>query len=551
MTSARRIRIPRRHLIAAILLLALVLGIRSLLLSPLEYDEIWTLEKFAGLDSWRILNDLALPNNHPLNTLFVKFWSGFVTVPQLIRLHSLVFGVLSVALAGVLARGLFHSRRTALWCMVFMALSAPAIGYAGRARGYALQLGFLLLFACGMVWGERRLRRFLPRGLPEAAVISGAVGAVLSVPSAPIFLAASALPALWLYRRRPWIWSMFAALAVAALLSGGYLAANYRELRTAQQWGRELVSAGDWAEFLAGTLAAFVPYALIPFIAIAAATDRKRSAALFAFAVLALASAALFKGGPVRVYLPLAAVVALLAGRGTERLVSLARPSRIRALAPLLGVLALAAGVGGFVRLSHKWSVADYWRWFEAASAEPGSVLVVYPATEGYPLCWNNQAKIFADYRARLANVSAADREMLMFSPSGVVNGMDASNAERELPLPAPGVRCVVGGREAHRYVLHRVDHPGAGAAVVAVPPLPVNQADMIVRQFRMDAAGFLRLNVFFDQPVEDDHGVAVRTGLFFVPAASVVDWARVRDCGGVVYAFAAPASKPVEKVLP
>ena len=41
------------------------------LFSGLEYDEIWTLENFAPLPLSRILTDLALPNNHPLNTLGV------------------------------------------------------------------------------------------------------------------------------------------------------------------------------------------------------------------------------------------------------------------------------------------------------------------------------------------------------------------------------------------------------------------------------------------------------------------------------------------------
>ena len=302
-------RIPRRCFALAIILLSLVLCASWVLSLPLEYDEIWTLENFANLDAWRIINDLALPNNHPLNTLFVKLWSGCVTMAQMIRLHSLVSGVVAVGLTGVLARGIFHSRRAAAWCMLFMALSAAVVGYASRARGYAPQLLFVLLFGCGVVWGSPRLRKFVPRFLPEAAVVIGALGAVLAVSSAPIFLAATVLAALPLYRHRPVGWKLVTAVAVAALLSGAYLVANYQSLLAAQQWGHELVSFADWTGFVGGMLASFVPYALIPFLVVSAVTDRKRTAALVVFMVLVIASAAIFKAGPERVYLPLAAVL--------------------------------------------------------------------------------------------------------------------------------------------------------------------------------------------------------------------------------------------------
>ena len=541
----------RRYLVLAPILLSLVLCSKWMLSLPLEYDEIWTLENFAGLDAWRILNDLALPNNHPLNTLFVKLWSTFVTMAQMIRLHSLFSGVLAVALTGVLARGIFHSRRAAVWSMLFMALSAAVVGYASRARGYAPQLVFVLIFGCGVVWGAPRLRKFAPRFLPEAAVILGALGAVLAVSSAPIFLAAAALPALRLYRRRPWIWSMLAALAVAALLSGGYLIANYQALLAAQQWGRELVSFADWAGFIGGMLASFVPYPLIPFVVISAVTDRKRTAALVAFSVLVLASAAVFKAGPQRVYLPLAAVVAMLAGRGVQQLVGMARPSRIKALAPLLCLLALAAGVGGFVQLAPKWCVTDYWRWFDAASAEPETSLIVYSATEGYPLCWNNQPRIFVDYRRRLAN-PAADRELVIFGPAGIVNGIDRSGAEKELRLPVPGAYCRIGRRDAHRYPLHRVENPAPGTPViVVVPPLPERNVDLIWRQFAGDGVHILSLNAFFNRQIDDGRGGTLRSRLYFTFAPPTTDWSLVRAYGGAAYAIGNPAAVAVEKARP
>ena len=49
----------------------------SAILMPahLLYDEFWTLLNFVQLDIFRILTDLSLPNNHPLNTLMLKIFS--------------------------------------------------------------------------------------------------------------------------------------------------------------------------------------------------------------------------------------------------------------------------------------------------------------------------------------------------------------------------------------------------------------------------------------------------------------------------------------------
>ena len=64
----------RRFAAGIILLAALLIRLFGMLFSPLEYDEIWSLENFSALGATRIFTDLALPNNHPLNSLFVKFW---------------------------------------------------------------------------------------------------------------------------------------------------------------------------------------------------------------------------------------------------------------------------------------------------------------------------------------------------------------------------------------------------------------------------------------------------------------------------------------------
>ena len=90
------------------LLVLLIIAIAALLrflniFSALEYDEIWTLENFSRLDVFRLLTELALPNNQPLNSLFVKLVVTLDGPVWAIRLHSFIAGILLLPLAGFIA----------------------------------------------------------------------------------------------------------------------------------------------------------------------------------------------------------------------------------------------------------------------------------------------------------------------------------------------------------------------------------------------------------------------------------------------------------------
>ena len=140
----------------------------------------------------------------------------------------------------------------------------------------------------------------------------------------------------------------------------------------------------------------------------------------------------------------------------------------------------------------------------------------------------------------------------LFFAPAGVVNGIDGSGAERELPLPVQGERRMVGGREAHRYALRRIDVPSPGmAVVVVVPPLPEANVNLISRQFAGNGVQILSLNAFFNRQIDDGIGGTLRSRLYFVFAPQATDWALVAASGGAVYALGAPAAEPIEKTRP
>ena len=80
-----------------------------------EYDEIWSLQNYGPLSVWQILTDLGLPNNHPLNSLWMKIFAG-TDSRIVLRMHSLLAGLGTVLAGGWFALYYFRSRRAA-WAL--------------------------------------------------------------------------------------------------------------------------------------------------------------------------------------------------------------------------------------------------------------------------------------------------------------------------------------------------------------------------------------------------------------------------------------------------
>ena len=142
-------KITAKQLFTGILLIAFLLRVSEFFTS-LAYDEIWTLNNFIQLPVAKLLFDLSLPNNQPLNSILIKLMCALPLNVEFIRLPNLLAGIIAIVLAGYLAWRM-AGKRCALWSMFFMAVNAPLTVYSAQARGYSLQVMFLLVFACGLV----------------------------------------------------------------------------------------------------------------------------------------------------------------------------------------------------------------------------------------------------------------------------------------------------------------------------------------------------------------------------------------------------------------
>jgi len=126
---------PRRAWLAPLLLVAAaVIRIRAAH-NDLWLDEIWSLLSVRKIASpLEVFTKIHLDNNHYLNSLWLYLfrehdnWPGF-------RIPSIVIGVGSVAMAGMIARRL--KVRATFFAMFLVAFSYEEIVYSSEARGFA------------------------------------------------------------------------------------------------------------------------------------------------------------------------------------------------------------------------------------------------------------------------------------------------------------------------------------------------------------------------------------------------------------------------------
>ncbi len=515
--------------LAVLVLVALLLRVGQLS-SSLSYDEIWTLQNYSELPLSQIFTDLELPNNQPLNTVAVKILAFLLPIPAVVRLHSLLAGVGSVVLLWFIAL-VASGRRAAFWSGLFLALSAPAALYSQLARGYELQLFFLLLcFAGFAMTGQYRPRRW--KFLPEILIAAGGAGALFTLPTTVIFLAAGVL-VLWLRRPQRPGRGVTVVVAAGAVITLGYLLINFQAFQTGRQWGSAITSVADWFRFAGGTMEALLPPLLILPVLVgtlrrppARGFDRG-NAALLLFVVLTLLSALATKAGPPRVYLPLTAIFSLLAGIGVDRIFDwiAVTPAGGKWLRAAVTVIVLLAAATGYFTLARNpaWRLPDWRRVFAAVAADyPPETLVVYRATDGYPVMWNNAPEIYDDHFARLAN--RADRRMLlMFDEPGAFNGSNREMGEEVRNFPAvPESQAAPGGVPASLYRLERLrEPPSPGLPVIAVIG-PVQETAATTLANEVDPGGPVQLNIWLNTVTREQNGVSVRGLLLLLPPEAV-----------------------------
>ena len=441
---------------ATVLLLLFAATLRMVQLRvELQYDELWTLINFTPLDTFRILTDLSLPNNHPVNTLVLKFLSQFSLAPAILRLGVFLCGIGVVYLTGKCAEILSPDREYSLAARFLAALSLPLIYFSVYARGYMFQLAGLQLCILGMY-------RCAAGGKDKFAPLMTVAGGILcciGVSSGIMFLLCAAAGHLLLapkacrFKRK--LLFSGAVLGVIVLI---YYAALYSRIRAGQQWGIEIDSVTAWFTFAARTVAALLPLFLIPWVIAGTIFDRRWCKILLA-ALLPLLLAIVTRGGPERVYLPLAVVFILCAASGFNALWK--KFPRYR---KILLVLLVASGTGNWLLPEPVWQMQTPAADLRLALANTTEkTIVILPGTAGFPVTLNApEAAVIAEQRALLP----AEEIIMLHCANGEFNGSDASHGEAVMDFPIRGKNYAV--IPGYRYPLSKCETvPPPGSTVL------------------------------------------------------------------------------------
>ncbi len=461
---------------AGIAVLALILRL-PWMYNALEYDELWSLQNYAPLSCGKILTDLGLPNNHPLNSLCMKITAGFDSRVML-RLHSLLAGMGTVICGGWFALYYFRSRKAALGAMLCLAVSSPLIAYSQAARGYSLQVFFITLFALSAVSLQPRFRgKGLLRYLPVCGLVLAGIGAVWSVSSSALFLFPVSLAAVWhgflRWRKGDKEYTGLAAFAVFGIFMLIWYGSLWQVMRGAQGWAAPVTGIGMYAAWVWKTFWELgFPFVLFALLAI----FRKNRLIAFTVMVPVLLSILTNLAG-TRVFLPLIPAFAVMTGHAAVRC------RRCEWLLPL---------VFAVFSLWQKpvWTSVDWYRVFDGARSMPQECLILYSATSGYPLSENNGKAALIDFVRRLQY--AGKERTLIFVGSPVLNGVDAEGREQEI-APVAGRKIRLGGLDAWQLMVTPTEClPEKGDLLLAVvPPVRPEAAISLMRQLMQCGPGW------------------------------------------------------------
>jgi len=434
-------------LAAAILIVAAVL--RIAFFSPgLEYDEIWTIRHYSVHGFWTILNDLATPNNHPLNSLFIR-WTGFWSSSAwAIRAPSFCAGLAVVGLTGYLAFLLFHSRFVTLSSMILTAANPGLILYSVTARGYSMQTALILLFAVLAVLSYRTRRMYPLILLPSVAIL-----AELSLPTSVLWLFPIALVhgIVELVRaKRDWKKLLPSAVSytVTGILLLSWILLHYYDFRAGQSFGKSVAGVSVFLNFAGSVLnelacwktdASLVLLLSILICPVFQRRDRLKLCGLIFLLFFPLFAALFTLGGPSRVYLPsvpfLAVIVAVLLP-GLYRMVRIGFKNRNarRILFCLFCLFPLVIAYSALKEGKKYWKRIDWIERFSAIKQLPSDQFLCIPATETYPAFWNNGPAIIRDYLLRFSEMKPGSLFVTVDRPSGI-SGMTPSGDMDEITL--------------------------------------------------------------------------------------------------------------------
>lgn len=409
----------------------------------LEYDEIWTFQHYSSESLYKIFTDLATPNNHPLNSLLIKWSACFFSSPAVVlRLSAFLAGIATIFLSGLLAKTLFRSRMAVLATMMFASLNAGLILYSNTGRGYSLQGMLILLYSlCVLLYALSRRKGYL------AGIFLTGVCSILTLPTSVLWLfPVSVAHCAYEMKRNGTVWKKYLPEFLTYLLTGGavlfWLLYNYSAWKAGQSFGRSVDSFSFFIEFMVKTLyqcggVCLLVAALLGLgFALWKRKNRFLLISLWWIVLFPLFGALFTKTGPPRVYLASVPFLTAAAGFGLAHLLAGIRKRKLL----YLGILLLSiVPAGADYRLNREnWSRVDWLERFSLYCKLPAENFLCISPLSSYPAVWNNPDSL-ADYMKRFTAFGESGSRFLLVDSEASLAGLELdTGSEAGFPMPFP-----------------------------------------------------------------------------------------------------------------
>lgn len=376
----------------------------------LEYDEIWTFTHYVPGECLKIFTDLATPNNHPLHSMLAKISVGiFGNELWALRLPALLAGCGLIPLLWYTVHKLKPSPEAGVIAIVWGAFHGYSLYYSQAARGYSLQMFFVLATFLGM-W---LLYKNPQSKKTTLLLVCSAICCCLTITSGLIYVCAlaGAFTLCFLLQkeenkvlllRKKYILFPVAGLSFI-LFAALWYGLNFKTIQQGQQFGTTLNSFLVFCKFVHQT---FKDIFLYPLLAITIAgtciKNQYRRFAVFAllFTGLILLSAFATKAGPPRVYLGLYPILTVTAALTLSALIDeYCKKPQIRIILYLLCILPPA------LTYQKEWNrvIPPDWGTISSQLRKeiPSDILIAYTPPDTFPVRFNDQNAV-KDYQLRI-----------------------------------------------------------------------------------------------------------------------------------------------------
>ena len=518
-------------MIIGTMLAGIVLRFNGLLTRSLEYDEIWTISNYSATPFFSIFTDLATPNNHPLNTLFIQ-WSVNSLGAEFfsIRLPVFLFGIATLVLTALFTWKATKRKDTALFATACVAFNGYLVHYAQTARGYSIQSFFVLLTAVSLYFLAQSKRKVLFAIL----FLFAAICSCLTITSGLVFVCALCGAFVVVRLRKTNFVTLckenreFIAAALAfCVFAGLWYGMNYKAISAGQTFGTSVIHPWAFLKFVSEMLVKLI---LFPFVIIHAGVlflkdHQQKKISLFALVFMAFVflSALATKAGFDRVYLPMYTVLVVTSAMVIPDVFRCFKKEKFTT--PLLIILAVLLALP--MNLTRKSQAKpDYISLMQEIIRDVGpECLVNFAVHDTYPMIYNYPESA-EDYRNRLSYRPGLQGFLQVNSPEGI-SVYDGKNGNQViLKSPSEPIRRLTSS-DGTTMDLYRLEpltpetEPEGKMLLVTMTPHPKDMFNYFFRPMSNSEPWYMA-NLFLTVKLTaPDRSYELQHGTYICPAAT------------------------------